>query len=519
MKETNENNLTKKQELNDLLKRLSTENLNSSQQEKVQELFSKLNNGSSITKQPKKNIFSFLTNFLSKLKFKSENVDTKYLDDIELEINELILSFLSENMFSKDFTKSDQEYPYYSNTYEYSIKRYFQDTFRLEFSDNSLKVYEVSISSEKYEKIKNCILNNSLMDFKNGKSLLEIKQITEETFKKQNEDIKRKCREIQAIEPYYGKISFMSKRIELIRNAMQRLTEHPDFTGRNDIFDYIKFCNEMVSTIEVPTDKMSFDDQKRLYKRYEDFYCSMITIEEKLAPEVGKVWEKRFTKSDKFAEYGSGKFIGIDSILENGKMAFFGHALGQGLFKAENMNKVCCAFLTEKTITVPGDVGLIYPMDMENVLTISPSDAGSWVVNREEFIERGLPADWQFTEPIDEYGNRMFFEDPPTYTKLSLPEDIEQQSINSSIKTNGEMLNNDNHTCYNETILLNKNKKMLPIAVFVKVNGAVSADVLKRAREVSKFYGLPILYMDICQLRQKQGLDPLTPKQREGLTK
>jgi len=79
------------------------------------------------------------------------------------------------------------------------------------------------------------------MDFKNGKSLLEIKQITEETFKKQNEDIKRKCREIQAIEPYYGKISFMSKRIELIRNAMQRLTEHPDFTGRNDIFDYIKF--------------------------------------------------------------------------------------------------------------------------------------------------------------------------------------------------------------------------------------------------------------------------------------
>jgi len=84
----------------------------------------------------------------------------KYLDDIELEINELILSFLSENMFSKDFTKSDQEYPYYSNTYEYSIKRYFQDTFRLEFSDNSLKVYEVSISSEKYEKIKGSFEKN-----------------------------------------------------------------------------------------------------------------------------------------------------------------------------------------------------------------------------------------------------------------------------------------------------------------------------------------------------------------------
>ena len=155
-------------------------------------------------------------------------------------------------------------------------------------------------------------------------------------------------------------------------------------------------------------------------------------------------------------------------------------------------------------------------MNMKNVLTVSPTDACSWVTNKDKFIENGFPTNWQYTEPIDKDGNRMWFENPPTFTKLFLPDYIENESIANSIKFNGEMLNNNNFNSYNETILLNKDGDMLPIAVFMITEGKPNDEILESAKKLSEFYNLPILDIDINYLRELQGMKPLPEKAREN---
>ena len=100
-------------------------------------------------------------------------------------------------------------------------------------------------------------------------------------------------------------------------------------------------------------------------------------MENALSKDVEKVWKEALTS--------------VSSYLKDGKFAFLAHVITAGNFNPENMHKVCLAYITENTITLPyKDYGLIYPIDMDNIHSMCSEDAGSWVIDKNEFIDRRI---------------------------------------------------------------------------------------------------------------------------------
>ena len=88
---------------------------------------------------------------------------------------------------------------------------------------------------------------------------------------------------------------------------------------------------------------------------------------------------------------------------------------------------------------------------------------------------------------------------------------MEQETINENIQRNGEMLDYDKRNVYNEAVIINKNKKMMPIGVFVKIIGnEENSDKMQKAKALSEKFGLELKIFDKSVLRERLGLKPLT---------
>ena len=129
----------------------------------------------------------------------------------------------------------------------------------------------------------------------------------------------------------------------------------------------------------------------------------------------------------------------------------------------------------------------------------------------------GFSKEYQYTTPIDDEGNRIFFEFPAEQSTLALPDDIEKETINRTLEENGEMLNYDKETPCNRIVMTNKNKDLNLIATFM-----ISKDprIIKKAKELSQKLGIPYIEIDKEICRARCGLNPLTEKEtkqkREG---
>ena len=308
------------------------------------------------------------------------------------------------------------------------------------------------------------------------------------------------------ISPYYGDREFMEYRISYIIKCISRMLEHPKFEGRIDVVEDFQKLQEMYNNYQnFSIDMDSIEEQRNNYRQLENLYKQALLSENKLSKDVEQVWKERINEKND----------------TEGQMAYLAHVITGGEFDPKDMNKVCTTYITDKTLTLPyGDYGFLYPMDMENILQMSVTDAGSWKISKGDFIERGLCTSWQFAEPIDEKGNRMFFEYPPHVSKLLLPDDIEQGTIQETIRLNGEMLNYDKFIPYNEIVIINKNKQMMPIAVFVKTYGnEEGSDKVKKARALSEKLGIELKTFDISKLRENIGLQPLTSGELKKLAR
>ena len=323
---------------------------------------------------------------------------------------------------------------------------------------------------------------------------LIIKEI--DTYKQKIEDIKEKAKEMK-IQPYYGNEDFIKYRISFIIQCIEKMLNKPRFKDRKDIQKHYEYVKKIYRDCkEITLDIDSIEEQKINYEKLENLYLKVLEIENILSKDVEQVWKETMKEKNS----------------KEGQMAYFAHSLTEGEFNPEDMNKVCVTYVTEKTLTIPyGDYGFLYEMDMDNIIQIAAEDAGSWKVDKEKFIDNDLSTFWQFEEPIDEEGNRIFFEYPPRNSKLLLPDDVEQETINENIQRNGEMLDYDKRNVYNEAVIINKNKKMMPIGVFVKIIGnEENSDKMQKAKALSEKFGLELKIFDKSVLRERLGLKPLT---------
>lgn len=171
------------------------------------------------------------------------------------------------------------------------------------------------------------------------------------------------------------------------------------------------------------------------------------------------------------------------------------------------------SYITNRTLTLPyGEYGFIYPMKIKNVDSMSNEDSGSWLISKKDFIEQGLPKKWQYTDSIDENGRRIYYEEPATVSKLILPQTMEKQTIDTNVKLNGEILNYDNVMSYNEIVITNKDKDIMPNAVFVK-DIKQNKEAYLKAKRLSEKLNLPLIEIDKSICREKLGLQPYTPNE------
>ena len=469
--------------------------------ERLQTIFDRLNDNSSLEKngliQRLKNaIYSWNSKYINEEEIENVRISIKELEEI------VSTSILTEKVFQ------NRNFEDFQSDLEIEINNFLDLHFGVVFNeqDNSLKRYDIEFTDDMKMAAYNEVLKQMQHRYIEGDIYVRDLIIeTKDKYMQMSNSILSKCKDME-IQPYYGSKEFMEHRIVDIIKGITRLLEYPKFEGRKDMSEDLQYLQQMYADYKGCSINMnSIEEQKSYYEQLEEFYKKALSIEDRLSKDVEQVWKDRMKEKNS----------------TEGEMAYFAHVLTRGEFNPNDMTKVCVAYITEKTLALPyGDYGFIYDMDMENILQMSSTDAGSWKINKKDFIERKLPTNYQFTEPIDEDGNRIFFEYPPTVSKLLLPDDVELETINNTIKSNGEMLNYDKFMPINETVIINKNKKMMPKAVFVRTYGEEeNSEKVKKAKLLSEKLGIELKIFDKAKLREILGLQPLTLGEQNKLSK
>lgn len=387
-----------------------------------------------------------------------------------------------------------------NSTLNNEIDQYLELALGIDFSEKSFKRYDITLTEPIKENAYSTVRKQMIEQYFNEditlKDLVEKRKLF---YNNKVKDIKAKCMELE-IEPYLGSKNFMEERIKNVHKGILDMQRMPEFSSRQDIKTYVNIINDILEEIQnLKEDSNMISQQKENYNKIEELYKKVLMIEDNLSTDIEKVWKERETP--------------ISEYSKDGEFSFLAHVITSEEFDLKNMNKLCMSYITNRTLTLPyGEYGFIYPMKIKNVDSMSNEDSGSWLISKKDFIEQGLPKKWQYTDSIDENGRRIYYEEPATVSKLILPQTMEKQTIDTNAKLNGEILNYDNVMSYNEIVITNKDKDIMPNAVFVK-DIKQNKEAYLKAKRLSEKLNLPLIEIDKSICREKLGLQPYTPNE------
>ena len=387
--------------------------------------------------------------------------------------------------------------------YKYKFKTYFGNTpydnyllilvrftgllKKIEFVDDAIKIYPISPSEEElfdayrdslYEMVDYQIEYDADMD-----SIFEIfTKKLEKSFKEYKQNLLEKD-----FKPYYGNVSYIIKRSRFVQECIRKIpgVECNIDTIINKMEEFEKkYLTGAYKTARFSNDFIDVGDEfKRDFDTLEEYYKMILDIENKLAPLVVEYWKRFLTNPLEHSE---------------SNYKYLLHTFSSGMVDPKMMKKACCAFNSDKLVITPyGSCGLIYDITPESLETLCTEDVGSWVCDKETFIERDFPTTWQLTKD----SNNVWYEFEEN-SKLIMPEFFEREAFLANVSCNGEMLNNNRHLCYSE-IYLNDNAKAI---------GVFYTDDCKNIDEVMKYaeqYNLPVIHISLAKQRELNGLPPL----------
>lgn len=284
------------------------------------------------------------------------------------------LGAIKEYIFTEDMMKkSTGEIKDIPSDLARSINRLLDISLGVEFSEETIKRYPIeltdNIKSQEYSKAR-LEMSKSYLDGKT--SVKEVIEKTKKQYIQRQRDIEDKSIDLE-IEPYYGTKEFMEYRIKHIKKCMENMLKSERFNGRNDISNGIDIINKVLIIYEKTSLKDdSIDRQKNKYKNLENSYKFVLKMENALAPEVAEVWIQKLSL--------------IEAYRKDGNFAFLAYALKEGEFDPKNMNKLPMQYITQDTITLDGEYGLIYTPNTENLFSMSSGKAKEWTISKEDFI-------------------------------------------------------------------------------------------------------------------------------------
>lgn len=307
---------------------------------------------------------NFLHNLFSKHKKEilQNKLDTARKDTL----NTIRKYIFTENIITESISE------YVPSNMELVINRLLDVSLGIEFNEKTVKRYPINltnnIKSQAYSKV---LLEMSREYLNNHISVNQVVERSKKLYRRREKEIEDKSRHFE-IEPYYGTKEFMQARIEYIRSCMEKMLNNERFKDRKDIEEHIDRISEILSKFEDTVLDFDSKNYKEEYKHMEELYKDVLKREKTLSPEVASVWNDTLTS--------------VESYTKDSNFAFIVQEASEQEFETKDINNVSMKYITQNTLALDGDYGLIYLPDAENIYAISSEDTGSCVITKEDFI-------------------------------------------------------------------------------------------------------------------------------------
>ena len=359
------------------------------------------------------------------------------------------------------------------NTLLLNISDILDYNLKAQVRDGKFKIYPVKESEEKKKKTYEMIMKK-MVDYQIEKDCSfddVIRSFIEATSIELN-DIKSRLIKGD-MEPYYGNAYFLIERSKYIIECVKAI---PGVSlDLNDIYSLMTMYEDKYysGVDEYERDNDFIAPNYQFYEDYdkiEGLYKELTQLEDRLAPVVADYWKKYLT----------------DPSLNEDEYRYVMHSFSAGMVDPAEMRKACCSLHTNKIDNyMYGTSGLIYDIDAESLGTMCTDDAGSWLINKEKFIEDRMPGRWQLP---DTHQETVFYENP-RISKIIMPEVFERE-CEEQIRTN--------EGWHYSEIYLNGNAKAL---------GVFYTDDCPNIEEVQRYatkYNLPLVHVPVQRERKSK---------------
>lgn len=272
--------------------------------------------------------------------------------------------------------------------------------------------------------------------------------------------------------PYYGTINFMMERMRFILSSIEEILLSNRVSEKIKE-NFIQPHNAIVDLLkELEEDFNYSEDNKDRYLSVESTYKKVMNIENEISIYMQPIWEDYLTD--------------ISSFENGGEFRFLIHCVSEKHVEEEKLNKVCTALITNNCPSFPeyGDYGYIMDISMDQISTMAEEDCGSWVMTKDNFIERGLPLARQMAEEIEK-GKYIWYE-YPKLSKLILPWNMETQMINNNKRMYGTTFGSEARA-YSEVVMKKNDKPLKVLGYFYKnENGKKKVEEMLRNEQTGK---------------------------------
>lgn len=410
-----------------------------------------------------------------------KDITTEEYDKIYNEILDMVLQ-LELKRFPYTSYVSKESYTLLSEI----ITRYNRIKICTEIKNNTFKYYPITIDEDTAKMLYSNVLKEII------KTHIETNDFIEVLIKKKIEEYNNSIKNYNnilkstAMVPYYGSPAYIIKHSKYILESAKKLgvdtTKLDGLVQKLD--DFIKAYPNVSKDKYIEKYPYFNEDYKIAYRGIEEIYLQVLEIEESLTPINEQKWQAYLTNP-------------VNHNDEDFKYLI--HAFTEGFVPPNEMRKACTTLVTNSLLAIPyGTYGLIYDFNKEAVETICAEDAGSWIIIKDDFVDRGLPLGFQLPYPDKK---NVFYEYENT-SKLVMPEEVEKSGVSKNLKYNNNQPLTYDSCSYTEIFLNNK----------AKASGVFYTDDCKNVQEVIEYgekYNLPVIHLSLKKLRllnQKQQL-------------
>lgn len=432
-----------------------------------------------------------LKEYMSKVSEKYPNLDFMYLLPKQSKFEKIFKKDITVNEFNRicdeilnvilqlelkrfPYTNyvADESYTHLSEI----ISRFNNVIMCTEINGDTFKYYPITIDEDTSKTLYCNVLKDIIKTYIETGEFIEF--LIDKRIEEYNRSLENYMNVLKGInmKPYYGTPAYIIKHSKYILESAKKLSV--DTNELEGLVRKLEDFNIVYPNVGSNYEKYPYftEDYKIAYRNLEETYLQVLEIEKALMPINEQMWQAYLTNPNNH---------------DDTNFKYLIHVFTGGFVPPDKMQKACSTLVTDSLLCIPyGTFGLIYDFNREAVETICTEDVGSWLVTKEDFLDRFLPTRMQLQHPE---ATSVFYEYEKN-SKLVTPEEVEKVGINNNLKYNNNQPLTYDRSIYTEIFLNSK----------AKTCGVFYTDDCKNIQEVIEYaekYNLPVVHLSLKKLR------------------